>query len=124
MKKLIALVLIGLSVGASAADKLDWYECSTQEQLRSCNTCKKTGAASFLAAKNNNFVLLQLNNNITKTFENCRIFDSKNWDCSNNTSTENTFNITQVAMIDGIFRWASTTVANGITLPSSAACAK
>lgn len=105
MKILIVLLLAALNASALATDKLDWYECSTEEQLRSCNKCKKTGVVSLLADKNNNFVLMQLDSGETQEIENCRIFDSKNWSCSSNSSDASNILITQYAMISGVFRY-------------------
>ena len=114
MKILIALVLIALSVSASAADKFDLYKCTEEQQLSSCNKCLKLGVeVSFLAAINNNFVLRQDDRGETITLDNCQIFDSKNWNCSSNYSDPSFRSTSKKAMISGTYRSKVTMEQNG-----------
>jgi len=81
------LLLNSLSVYAGFFDKkLTVYDCKKNQYSTCKDGCDKTGSQfEFLINKKDNTVMLKSHHkgNITsRVFENCKIFNDKNWDCS------------------------------------------
>ncbi len=93
MRNKILIVLLMTSFYQSGyaffEKKLNFYECDNQFQISSCTSgCKKDNKLKFefIVDKNNSRVMQKIYSGSdvlnSVVFESCKIFDSKNWDCS------------------------------------------
>jgi len=82
------------------------YLCKTREQSYSCKGCEKLEKITLKVIKEQNAVLIQPENGKTTSFSSCRIFDDKNWDCSNEPWSSGTnFIFSEKSMKNGVLTW-------------------
>ncbi|MCF8194593.1 MAG: hypothetical protein K9J38_01210 [Polynucleobacter sp.] len=92
-------------------NKISLYTCPKNQYVK-CNDCKKNGMKiDFLLNKNDKTIMARVyfeGNSQSVIYENCKIFDEKNWDCSTKNSFEGKFAInTQESiykMTNGVFQ--------------------
>ena len=131
--KIFIFLFLGLNLifaNAGIFDKkLGLREC--RFDANDCNDCKKNGIEiDFLLNKKDKTVLKRIyyEGTITssKVEENCKIFDEKNWDCSNDRGVGRLLFESKVKMINGIYyqTWKTINLNNFQTFDEKTVCAK
>jgi hypothetical protein len=133
---LLSFCLVNNAYADWFGKKLSFYECNNQIEMTSCSSkCKKDSEIKFefLVDKKNSRVMNKsyLNAKLTDSFlyENCKIFNDKNWDCTSEYSLGKK-SITHITkMNDGVFSAYSRSIfisnANQVTSTESGfVCAK
>lgn len=93
--------------------RLTSYSCSSSVNAEACFRCKPSSdgeKVDFLVNKNNQtvmkrmFVKIKGQSIVTSSLlEKCKIFDEKNWDCSEGERIGRGFFYTHDVMVDGVF---------------------
>jgi hypothetical protein len=101
------------------------YLCKTREQSYSCKGCEELEKITLKVIKEQNAVLMQLEDGKTQTFSSCKIFDDKNWDCSKEPWSSGTnFIFSERSMKNGVLTWNSIRESSTDGSDGSYACAK
>jgi hypothetical protein len=127
-RHLISFCLI-MFVSNSHAWQLKMSSCKNFSDIESCSkNCvveKEKLTVSFIVDKEKNIVMRKVfangNFQTSLTLQNCRIFDDKNWDCSESKSFVNAEIVTTEKMTNGVYAYALQNLKNGYF---SGACGK
>ncbi len=80
--------------------------CKTPSEAYQCSTCKEDFIkVQFSVNPDKSFVTMHIINNASDTFENCKIIDKKNWDCSEYRFENNWVDKKYRVMRNGIFTY-------------------
>jgi hypothetical protein len=119
MNKLITFIVCLMIISCGNNEKkLEYFKCENKFAPESCINCtrEKDIYLSFIADKQNSRVMERMFtsdvNGISTIYDNCKIFNNENWDCSSVSIFPNSTVTDSKKMTNGIFSSTRSIIGN------------